>query len=89
MEKTNINSMYVSRVTIGDIRRRVRPGRLVRVKWTDTGATDCIVVEKESEGKVTSNTEFKGFFLDDKTISRFSADQIIDIGDKISVDTGL
>jgi predicted aspartyl protease len=53
MEKTNINSMYVSRVTIGDIRRRVRPGRLVRVKWTDTGATDCIVVEKESEGKVT------------------------------------
>ena len=83
-----MNKMYES-MKIKDIRVQMRPGRFARVKWTDSGATDCLVVEKVSDGRITKNTEFRGFFLDSETVSRFSTDQIIAIGDYLEVDTGI
>ena len=47
------------------------------------------------DGDIRANTEFKGFFLDDRVLNRFSADQIIDIGGiggiggEVKVDTGI
>lgn len=83
-----MNKMYES-VKVKDVRAMVRPGRFVRVKWTDSGATDCLVVAKRSEGKITNNTTFDGFFLDDYRVDNFTTDQIIAIGDYLRVDTGI
>lgn len=76
-------------MSIKDIRAQLRVGKFARVKWTDSGATDCLVIEKMDDGRITRKTDFKGFFLDGETTGRFRADQVIAIGDYIKVDTGI
>ena len=89
MKKTSVSSMYQG-VSLRDIRKKVRPGVLVRVKFTDTGARDCLVVEKITDTKnITSNTEFRGFFFATDSLARFCADQIIASGGYLNLEIGL
>ena len=80
-------NMYQN-MTIKELKTELRVGKFARVKWRDVGALDCLVIKKMDEGKITKNTDFKGFFLESGTTDRFSADQVIAVGDYISANTG-
>lgn len=85
----DMDSIYTPRVSLKKLRTTSLLGRIVRVKCeVDIGANDCILVEKITEGKITANTEFRGFFFDGKGLYTFSADQIIDIGGYITIKHG-
>lgn len=74
---------------VKDLRRYLRPGKIARVKWTDSGATDCIVLSQNDDGQIRLNTGFSGFFLDTRTVNGFDADQVIAIGRDIEIPTGI
>lgn len=74
--------MYKS-LPINEIRKRMEIGKLVRVRWDDVGATDCMVIKKHSSESITAKSQFAGYFFGDRTISYFDADQIIAIGEQI------